>query len=68
MGEKISTANKRFGAASRTYSQLLIRSLNAATKQQRDAVAQDLSRFSESEKVGFFRMQAKERLRQLIRP
>lgn len=66
--EQISTANRIFGAASRTYSQLLIRALSAATKQEHEAVVRDLRTFAKVEKVGFFRMQAKETLRKLIKP
>ena len=64
--EQISTANRIFGAASRTYSQLLIRALSAATKQEHEAVVRDLRRFAKAEKVGFFRMQANEALREFI--
>jgi hypothetical protein len=65
--EQISTANRIFGAASRTYSQLLIRALSADTKQEHEAVVRDLRRFANAEKVGFFRKQAKEALREFIR-
>jgi hypothetical protein len=65
--ERILTANRIFGAASRTYSHLLIRALSAATKHEHEAVVRDLRRFAKAEKVGFFRMQAKEALRGIIR-
>ena len=64
--ERILTANRIFAAASRTYSQLLIRALSAATKQDRTAVVQDLRRFTRLQEVGFFRAQAKETVRRLI--
>lgn len=63
--EQISNANKIFGAASRTYSQLLIRALSATTKQEQEAVVRDFREFAKVEKVGFFRMQARETLRKL---
>lgn len=66
--EQISTADRIFGTASRTYSQLLLRALSATRKQERAAVVRDLRRFAKLEKVGFFRMQAKETLRKLLRP
>lgn len=65
--EQITTANEIFGAASRAYSQLLIRALSAATEQERGAVVQDLRSFANLAKVGFFRTQAKQTLRKLIR-
>jgi hypothetical protein len=64
--ERILTANRIFGAASRTYSQLLIRALSAAAKQDRAAVVQDLRRFAKLQQVGFFRAQAKETVRKLM--
>jgi hypothetical protein len=63
--EHISTADRIFGAASRTYSQLLIRALGATTMQEHEAIVRDLRRFAKAEKVGFFRMKAKETLRKL---
>lgn len=64
--EIISAANKMYGSASRTYSQLLIRGLSAASKQEHEAAIRDLRRFVKVEPVGFFRMLAKEFLRELV--
>lgn len=66
--KQISTANRIFGEASRTYSQLLIRAHSAATRQEHAAVVRDLRKFAKMEKVGFFKMQAKETVRRLLRP
>lgn len=65
--ELISIANTMFSSASQTYSQLLIRGLNAASKQEHEEVIRDLRRFAKEEKVGFFRAQAKEALRELVK-
>lgn len=65
--EQILIANEMFRASSRAYSQLLMRSLSAATEPERAAIVQELRSFSKSEKVGFFRTQAKETIRQLSR-
>ena len=63
----ISIASKMFGSASRTYSQLMIRGMAAPSKGERDAVIRELRRFAKVEPVGFFRMQARETLRELVR-
>jgi hypothetical protein len=65
--ELILIANRMFGSASRTYSQLLIRGMGATSKKEREAVIRDLRRFAKVEQVGFFRMQAREALRELVR-
>jgi hypothetical protein len=65
--ELISTANTMYGSASQTYSQLLIRSLSGTSKQEHEAAIRDLRRFAKVEKVGFFRMQAKSTLRELVK-
>jgi hypothetical protein len=65
--ELISIANTMYRSASQTHSQLLIRSLSGTSKQEREAAIRDLRRFTKEEKVGFFRIQAKEALRELVK-
>jgi hypothetical protein len=64
--EIISAANKMYRSASRTYSQLLIRGLNAASQHEHRAVMRDLRTFVKLERVGFFRILAKEFLGELV--
>jgi len=65
--ELISTANTMYRSASQSYSQLLIRSLSGTSKQDHEAAIRDLRKFAKEEKVGFFRMQAKGTLRELVK-
>jgi hypothetical protein len=63
----ISIANAMYRSASQSYSQLLIRSLSGTSKREHEPAIRDLRRFAKEEKVGFFRMQAKEALRELVK-